>query len=106
MSRLKENRKIASATHNISAYRIKLGSGILASCDDDGESKAGSRLLELLTIVDVSNILVVVTRWYGGIKLGPDRFKCINNAARDVLEQFDVLKAGGDSKAKLTNKRS
>jgi hypothetical protein len=27
-----------------------------------------------------------VSRWYGGIHLGPDRFKHINNCARNVLQ--------------------
>lgn len=31
-------------------------------------------------------MLVVVSRWFGGILLGGDRFKYINNAARDALE--------------------
>lgn len=29
--------------------------------------------------------MVVVSRWYGGILLGPDRFKHINNCARNIL---------------------
>ncbi|KAM4548048.1 protein IMPACT isoform 3-T5 [Odontesthes bonariensis] len=36
-------------------------------------------------ILDVRNVLVVVSRWYGGILLGPDRFKHINNSARNIL---------------------
>lgn len=71
---------------------IPLGS-MLCDCDDDGETKAGARLLELLTILDVCDIVVVVTRWYGGSKLGADRFKHINNAARNVLDQHGVLKS-------------
>lgn len=35
--------------------------------------------------MDVKNVVVVVSRWYGGIQLGPDRFRHINNAARQVL---------------------
>ena len=31
---------------------------------------------------------------YGGIQLGPDRFKHINNAARDTLVQFGLLGPG------------
>ncbi|VDN28658.1 unnamed protein product [Gongylonema pulchrum] len=31
------------------------------------------------------NVLVVVTRWYGGIHLGPDRFRHICNIARQAL---------------------
>ena len=47
---------------------------------------AGSRLLHLLNMMDVNNMLVVVTRWYGGIHLGGDRWKHINNAARNAIE--------------------
>lgn len=35
---------------------------------------------------EVDNILVVVTRYFGGIHLGPDRFKHINQVARNALE--------------------
>ena len=38
-----------------------------------------------LKIVDAKNVLVVVTRWFGGVQIGPDRFRHINNAARQVL---------------------
>jgi Uncharacterized protein family UPF0029 len=69
-------------------------------------------------ILDVKNVLVVVTRWFGGILLGGellctsqmqtehcigpttfvgDRFKHINNAARDVLELGHFLDASGKS---------
>lgn len=42
-------------------------------------------LLPPAQILDVRNVLVVVSRWYGGILLGPDRFKHINNCARNLL---------------------
>lgn len=35
---------------------------------------------------DVKDVLVVVTRYFGGTLLGADRFKHINQAARDALE--------------------
>lgn len=35
---------------------------------------------------EVNNVLVIVTRYWGGIHLGPDRFKHINQAARNALE--------------------
>ena len=35
---------------------------------------------------DVNDVLVIVTRYFGGIHLGPDRFKHINQAARNALE--------------------
>jgi hypothetical protein len=62
-------------------------------CDDDGETAAGSRLAHLLEILEVENVLVVVTRWFGGIHLGPDRFKHINQAGRDALEVGGFLES-------------
>ena len=49
---LKSNRKIATATHNIVAYRIHgtTKQVLVQDCDDDGESAAGSRLLHLLQV--------------------------------------------------------
>jgi putative IMPACT (imprinted ancient) family translation regulator len=35
---------------------------------------------------EVKDVLVVVTRYFGGTLLGADRFKHINQAARDALE--------------------
>ncbi|KAH6948269.1 hypothetical protein HPB50_023323 [Hyalomma asiaticum] len=43
-------------------------------------------------ILNVTNVLIVVTRWYGGIHLGPDRFKHINKVARDLLERRGYIK--------------
>ncbi|NXP56477.1 IMPCT protein, partial [Heliornis fulica] len=87
LEKLYENKKIASATHNIYAYRIYCEDKqtFLQDCEDDGETAAGGRLLHLMQILNVHDVLVVVSRWYGGILLGPDRFKHINNCARNVL---------------------
>uniref|UniRef100_A0A3P8UUD3 Impact RWD domain protein n=1 Tax=Cynoglossus semilaevis TaxID=244447 RepID=A0A3P8UUD3_CYNSE len=87
LEKLYENKKIASATHNIYAYRIYCEDkhSFMQDCEDDGETAAGGRLLHLLQILDVRNVMVVVSRWYGGILLGPDRFKHINNCARNIL---------------------
>jgi Uncharacterized protein family UPF0029/RWD domain len=97
------DRKVAAATHNISAWRIreKRGSTADASmttvqdCDDDGETAAGGRLLHLMQLMDVWDVVVVVSRWYGGVKLGPDRFRIINNAGRDALIKGGFAKIEG-----------
>lgn len=90
------DRKIARAAHNITSWRIKRDDGIqFQDCDDDGETAAGGRLLHLLTMMDAWNVIVVVSRWFGGTHLGPDRFKHINSAARDV-----VTKGNFDNKKK------
>ena len=93
ITRLLENDKhTAKATHTISAYRVRspsaskmTGEVLYEDCDDDGENTAGRRLLRLLQVMDVWNVLVVVSRWYGGVKLGPDRFNIINDVAREAV---------------------
>lgn len=86
MSTLLSNSKIAKATHNISAHRFLSPDGIQhQDNDDDGESAAGSRLAHLLQLLDVNNVLVVVSRWYGGVHLGADRFKDINQVRAGIL---------------------
>ncbi|KAH8922941.1 UPF0029-domain-containing protein [Atractiella rhizophila] len=83
---LLQDRKIARATHNILAWRCRTPDGVLhQDNDEDGETAAGGRLAHLLQILEVDNVAVVVSRWFGGILLGADRFKHINQAARDTL---------------------
>lgn len=36
-------------------------------------------------MMDVWNVMVVVSRWFGGSHIGPDRFKHINSAAREAI---------------------
>jgi uncharacterized YigZ family protein len=56
------------ATHNCWAWRL----GGRSRYNDDGEPSgtAGRPLLALLEARDVDAVMLVVTRWYGGIKLG------------------------------------
>lgn len=95
---LAHDKRAAKATHNISAYRIRCPSSTTTTskatpapqityqdCDDDGETAAGGRLLHLLQVMEVWGVLVVVSRWYGGVKLGPDRFRCITGVAREAV---------------------
>ncbi|KAJ4346835.1 uncharacterized protein N0V89_010767 [Didymosphaeria variabile] len=98
---LATDKKAAKATHNMTAWRIKGPNDTsYQDCDDDGETAAGGRMLHLMQLMDVWNVMVVVTRWYGGTHLGPDRFRIINTASREAL----VL--GGFAKdAKEENKK-
>ncbi|XP_063155272.1 protein IMPACT isoform X2 [Candoia aspera] len=108
LAELYKNKKIASATHNIYAYRIYCEDKqtFLQDCEDDGETAAGGRLLHLMQILNVHNVLVVVSRWYGGILLGPDRFKHINNCARNILVEQNYMNLSENSSKHLRkNKR-
>jgi len=94
LSHLMTDRRISRAAHPIiNAWRCQVGSLLHQDNDDDGESAAGGRLAHLLQILEVNNVLVIVTRYFGGIHLGPDRFKHINQAARNALELGGLLEA-------------
>ncbi|AOA61689.1 hypothetical protein PP7435_CHR1-0205 [Komagataella phaffii CBS 7435] len=94
---------LSKATHpKMYAWRLTDDAGKLLNqgSHDDGESGAGNRLLGLLELYKCRNVLVVVSRWYGGIPLGPSRFRCISSAAQESL------KIGGfiTTKTKLNRK--
>ncbi|PCH40929.1 UPF0029-domain-containing protein [Wolfiporia cocos MD-104 SS10] len=109
LAHLMSDRRIARAAHPIiNAWRCRVGSNLHQDNDDDGETAAGGRLAHLLQILEVENVLVVVTRYFGGIHLGPDRFKHINQAARNALELGGFLDvpstdghSGGRKKGKM-----
>lgn len=48
----KGHKKIAKATHNITAWRIQQDSSFIQDSNDDGEDAAGDRLLRLLCVSD------------------------------------------------------
>eukprot|EP00928_Gymnodinium_smaydae_P024384 TRINITY_DN1973_c0_g5_i1.p1 TRINITY_DN1973_c0_g5~~TRINITY_DN1973_c0_g5_i1.p1 ORF type:complete len:330 (-),score=50.89 TRINITY_DN1973_c0_g5_i1:270-1148(-) len=99
---LKSNHKIARAAHNMLAWRLvsPVTGGLTSECDSDGEAGAGGGLHHLLHTMAVENVAVMVTRWFGGIHLGPDRFKHINNCARTLL-----VREGYASDAKKKGKK-
>ncbi|KAI6651466.1 hypothetical protein LOD99_5074 [Oopsacas minuta] len=106
LTALKSNKKIAQATHNILAYRFidKERGVLMQDCDDDKEHGAGGRLSHLLQFSGAEGVAVVVTRWYGGIQLGPDRFKHINNVARTLLVECGFIQGTADKGGKKKKK--
>ncbi|WFC99583.1 hypothetical protein MYAM1_002328 [Malassezia yamatoensis] len=92
---LESDKRIQRATHPlIHAWVCRTSDNILHhDCDDDGETAAGTRLAHLLSVLGVENAIVVVTRWYGGVLLGADRFKQINRVARQALMRAELVSA-------------
>ncbi|AVO36691.1 YigZ family protein [Pukyongiella litopenaei] len=75
-------RKFARATHN--SWGVLLPEGPLKN--DDGESGAGMVILRMLEREGLEGEIVVVTRWFGGRKLGGDRFRRVQDAVRHYLD--------------------
>lgn len=71
-SAVKEQRKrYKKARHHCWAYRIVHDGNVLEKAHDDGEVGApGKALLELLRGNDMENTLIIVSRIFGGVKLG------------------------------------
>lgn len=86
---LKREKRFAKATHNSWAM-ISSTEGPLK--DDDGESGAGAVILRMLDREGLTDFAVVVTRWYGGVHLGGDRFAHVVTCVRALL---DARRAGG-----------
>ena len=65
-------KKYYDAKHNCYAYRIMKGENILERSSDDGEPSgtAGMPILDILRGEKIGNVLVVVTRYFGGVLLG------------------------------------
>ncbi len=66
------NKKYPDATHNCPAYRIILRNNIIEFSSDAGEPSgtAGLPMLNTLRKHQILNVSVVVTRYFGGVKLG------------------------------------
>ena len=79
--------RVARATHNCFAYRLRLpGGGLSADNADDGEAGMGGRLAQLLEDMGAEGVLLVVSRWFGGVLLGPSRFGVFANVGREAIE--------------------
>ena len=110
LATLLKDRRIARATHNMIAYRFldQSKNGLqVADNDDDGESSSGAKLASLLELAGAQNVLVVVSRWFGGVLLGPARFKYIASTARQLLEaQGFCTKGGGGGTGGSSSKKN
>jgi hypothetical protein len=86
---LTANPNLRSATHNAWAYRSTHPNtgAISESSYDDGETGAGNLLLRIMRELGATDTFVVMTRWYGGIMLGPDRWRLMRNVVVQALSE-------------------
>ncbi|WP_299415434.1 YigZ family protein [uncultured Sulfitobacter sp.] len=84
---LKREKSYAKATHNTWGVVLEDG-GPLKS--DDGESGAGMVILRMLERAELTDHLVIVTRWYGGKHLGGDRFRHVQTCVNAYLDALST----------------
>ena len=80
--------KYHDARHHCYAWRLGLD-GAASRSSDDGEpsGSAGKQILGRIESKGLSDILVVVVRWFGGIKLGvPGLIKAYRESTAEALE--------------------
>lgn len=82
--------KFADATHNVPAYVVGHGPSVIAHCNDDGEPSgtAGRPVLAVLQGSGLGDAALVVTRYFGGTKLGTGGLvRAYGDAARAVVDE-------------------
>ncbi|MGV8985111.1 MAG: YigZ family protein [Cypionkella sp.] len=84
LGQVKSVKKFAKATHNSWAAILADGSTLK---DDDGESGASAVILKMIERAGLVGEIVVVTRWYGGVNLGGDRFAHVVTSVRAYLAE-------------------
>ena len=96
-------KKHFNAKHNVFAYRIYEDNSIIEKYSDNGEPSgtAGKPILDMLKAMGICNVLIVVTRYFGGILLGTGGLVraytgsaklCLDNSKIDTLERCCSLK--------------
>lgn len=93
LATLRLRRKFDRATHHSWAALLSDGGPLK---NDDGEAGAGAGILKMLEREAWPDTIVVVTRWYGGVHLGGDRFAHIVTCTRAALAAFRATLDGPD----------
>ena len=84
----KVREEMSDASHHVYAFRIGFGSSVTEGMSDDGEPSgtAGPPVLAVLRGSDIGDVIVVVTRYFGGTKLGTGGLvRAYGDAARTAL---------------------
>ncbi len=87
-------KKYYDARHNCSAYRVFNEEIIIEKSSDDGEPSgtAGGPMLNILKNNNLCNVLVVVTRYFGGILLGTGGLvRAYSDATLKVIDESEKL---------------
>uniref|UniRef100_UPI001F09F811 IMPACT family protein n=1 Tax=Lactobacillus crispatus TaxID=47770 RepID=UPI001F09F811 len=90
----KISKKYRDASHNTFAYTIGLNNDQVKESDNGEPSgTAGVPELKALQLMNLKNVTVVVTRYFGGIKLGAGGLiRAYSNSVTNIVEKVGVIK--------------
>lgn len=80
--------EMPDANHHVYAYRVGFGNSVIESMSDDGEPSgtSGPPVMAVLRGSGIGDVVVVVTRYFGGTKLGTGGLvRAYGDAAREGL---------------------
>lgn len=92
---LQQSKRYFNATHHCYAYRIIANNRIITRSSDAGEPKgtAGLHILNIIASRNLLNIIVVITRYFGGTKLGKGGLaRAYAECTQAVLDQCRIEK--------------
>lgn len=90
----KIRKKYYDARHNCYAYSVCTAEGKIDRFSDDGEPSgtAGAPMLNIITSQGLSNILIIVTRYFGGILLGTGGLvRAYTDSTLKALEKIEKI---------------
>lgn len=91
---IKETRKkYYDASHSCSAYILNSDKGIRHSSDDGEPSgTAGKPILDVISGAGLSNVIVIVTRYFGGTELGTGGLvRAYSGVTAEVLKNSEIV---------------
>lgn len=80
--------EMPDATHHVYAFKVGFGGSVVEGVSDDGEPSgtSGPPVLAVVRGSGLGDVVLVVTRYFGGTKLGTGGLvRAYSGAARDVL---------------------
>lgn len=87
-------KKYHDARHNCMAYRIMEDNQVIEKSSDDGEPSgtAGAPMLNILQKNNLANVVIIVTRYFGGILLGTGGLvRAYSDSLLKAIEQSEFL---------------
>ncbi|MCU0104349.1 YigZ family protein [Acholeplasma vituli] len=91
------------ANHNCYAYIIQEGQEMKASDDKEPAKTAGIPILEVLKHHQLTNVLCIITRYFGGIKLGAGGLiRAYSGATAEVIKQATLYRLESKPFVKIT----